>query len=1309
MYTWLSRILVIVFFFQTLAPQMLQAQDTYQVVVQGIAAGKDQQYMNKVREIDQEFQNWRTGMLEYAEFNLEDPEDQEVLALVESPWLERSRMLKILWFDRIFLDGRHAKLWENYYYPQLTYNPQRGIPTEKSVCKLYKTLKDLHTESSWMKQVEEEANRKEFQQGFNQAYWAERDGNVGATSRYMTSNIKLPAGLINHAMFTRSVENGTITLDELVERVDPWRPDEVNYQDIITAAEILGNSLDAWTNSPEPIEPEQDEDGQIIWNEEIYNQSVDEFLLKLQLRVIYRLDQLGPLSYKSDSAIIQAAGTLHILLLKIRNFYNAQHRPNPLASKSYSCGSDYFNYSVTGPYSAETFSNNFYKQIQRFSNSSYDANSKEYQQFLMLLDYAIAHEVTRDFMGNIELYVKILDTPLKRNKYDQRLSPALEHLFLVWYENVRYNNNNHEQHVSDMLRMFSQFTDKEKYALPTRVFALEVLSNITYNQKREPVRQFIPQAQDLLGFRQQFYNYTVSDQWRAFWAQQVADIYCPLVSEGRYSMEDYGLNSSQMKKLADKLGSIYANFVRTAPEDPNSHQLWSGDYTTNHCTVRVSGNPINMLKQKEEMDLFILRFAGEVIFWVYGGEIFAFVGVAFRVTRGAMVALPKAIKAANMANRGRKGMAFAIEIQKGTRMANLSSNLAKNGISVSGTRAVVSDTRAVAVAEEGAAAMGANTATKTVNLSSNHALRNQYSRWNPRYWLGQKPGPVLEYQVVQQTPGFGMKVGTVSGAKLPNGIRSYQDWRIFRSNLLDATGQRMTLNSYSFAEQQLLRSEAYVLRSVDKMVEDGAFDLWLPNGVGYSRLRGFSDKGLVPSSGAPQVGLMDDVFITPFAENAPATASSVNIPGLRVPLVDLLSGTWKQKLTQELYVGLDWGDPVSNLLFPRYIPKHVQMLDTPGRMLLGSFQSSSLAHGMLNTTKFFVGMDMTDRFIYPYFKRWISSTAAKEQDKQMRPYATVFDPKLLEEDAKYEQEVMDALQEQGFNTAPVTSNYEDIAATVDPLTEHEGASLSFPLVAAIHYSSKLHSVFWNSPFESDVQAMLLQTQAHRLEINRLVRKYNKAKDRQQVNEFYQQLVAWSRQNRSDFEKGFASFKQTVPDGWAQDEADVSHMLDLFETEIRAALSIENAGKSSKQLDRIYKRYQKQVEKKIELLNNKFDNTVLSREINPVIAHWQMLRDSYEEDLQVSLEESKCAFLIPKIGPWVKRYHQLINKFIGALENIKRSSASMEEKIKKIDESVLAFFEEKEQFMKEIDVWVTTEVSHREQQADESPNVSTAPN
>lgn len=1308
MYTWLSRILVFVFIFQILAPQMLLAQDTYSVVQRGVAEGKDLGYIQKMRELDQEFRDWRAFWIREGNFDLTKEEDREIFNLLEDPQIQRLKMLKILWFDRIFFDGRHAQLWEDYHSPQLAYL-KRGVPSEKSVCKLYNVVKDLHTESSWMDQVEEQIRQKEFQKEFEKAYYAGQQGQPGAYEQWLSHSVsegKTGRQLAANVAFTRGIENGSITLEDLIEYIDPWRSSEANLQHIIVAAEIWGNTLDVWAASPQDFESEEgeEEDEELAWNEEVFNRSLDALLLKLQLRIIYRLSQLNKLAYTSDIESIKAAGTLHILLLKIRNFYAKQKRPNPLESKSYSCGIDF---SAAGPYSPMTVSGLFYKQVQRFSKSGHDDSSAEYQQFLTLLDYAVAYEVTNNFMGNIELYVKVLDENLKKDEYNQRLSPALEHLFLFWYENIRYNNNENKQDLTDIIRMFSQFTDEEKYSLPTRISALEVLSHMAYNQNKEPIRQNIKDGPaSSLSFSQTFYNYDIPNEWLGSWAQLTADIYCPLVAANSYAMKDYGLDSSQMKLLSDKLGSIYSGFVRKGGGSMQGYQLWPSTYSTTaqyyyagsyipyECTIQVGGNPVNMLKKKKEMEDSILSFIGDTIFWVYGGEIFAFIGTAFRVTRGAMLSLPKAVKAAAMANRGRRGMAFSVEMQKGARMANLSKDLTLNGVRISAVRSS---------AKTGTAATSDATA-QVVNLTSNHALKNQYSLLSPRRWWGQRPGNVLEYQVTQRTPGLGANFGHVKGGNLPNGIRSYQDWRIFRSNLLDAGNRRMTLNTYSFADQQLLRSEALVLRSVDKMGKSGAFDLWFPNPNGrYYNMRGFSSQEKAREAFARYLANpTEELFITSSVPNSvPVVNSLVDRVGIRVSVPELFSGTWKNRLAAEIYRPVDWGGTVSNLLMPRYVPRYMPLFAAPRRMLKGTFNSSSFASGLGNMTKVFLGVEAFDRALYPFFNSWLTSTAKEEQKKLMESYAFAFDPQRLQEDEKSQEEILSSLQKQGFSTAP-NPMYDEIIGAANPA--YAGTGIRFLFLSPWHYSSKLPFKGWNSPFESEAARITVRAQALQVERTRLSRKYTQAKARQaeaieqdrllQSEEYARELLNNCQQTIIVQKEAFALYRQYLPGvEWDADEKAVLWILDRFQSEIRAAVSIENVDKREKQLVRVVNKYNKQFEKKVNAVQSKIYN-VANAGLDENIQKLERLQECIEHNLRTTLLEENYGALLPGLDPWVKRYRQFASKYIQKLKTLKKDfSDKRKENINKTYADCQA---EKRRIDQEFDMWVLLEVDRRQE-------------
>lgn len=1175
MYPWLSRIMLLVFAFQIFTPQPIFASSArkvaYNSVRRGIAEGKARDWQNKVKELEGEFLSWRRMMLQNAGFNLNDPADREDFELLEAPQLRQLQYLKLLWFDRIFFDGRHTGLWESYHNPDIRYTQQgeNEVISETSVCSLYNAIKNLHTESSWIETAEKEMQKLQ---------------NLTATPNASADNTRITISAVRKTIQTapksaliQMIESGIVTLDELTEELDPWQTNKQTSESIIIAAEIWGNTLDNFSRHFGNLAGEEDNEE---WNGELAKREFDLQLLKLQLHAIHRLTQLKPLSYKSDLSSIEQAGALQILLLKIRNFYQAQQRPNPLASKRFSCGIDN---TGAGSYGTATVSGLFYDQIKKFSGTSYEDNTAEYQQFLMLLDYAISYEIANNFMGNIEEYVKLLDKPLKRNKYQQRNSSILEYLFLNWYENIRYNNNNQTPDLKDIIAKFSQFTD-EQYALPTRIFALEVISALFRQQngdaikmyQREMWKQVVPQS---------FSNYEFPDLLRKTAARKVSEIYCPLTYTGNYTMEDYGLDSSQMQLLANKLAQIYNNFydITTTLVSAPGAPVRSPE---SDCYI-TARTPINMQKKQREINNKILNFTAEAIFWVYGGEIFTFIGRAFRIARGAAFALPKALKASAMAKRGRRGMTFAVEMEKSRRMSTLSKNLTRNGVNVNATRVTT------------------NAASNIVKpLTSNHALANKYSLWNPRRWIGQEPGQVLEYQITQQTPGLGLNIGRVSGAKLPNGIRSYQDWRIFRNNLTDMGGNRMTLNTYSFAEQELLKSEAFSLKSVDKMSKSGAFDLWVPgeNGTYYS-LRGFfPEESVQPFFKYPKVKPAAEPFIALANPKGPAILTSLhNVPGMRISYLDLELGTWKSKVANELYTQVDWGGPVSNLIMPRYIPKHVSLLEAPGRMLMNTFKSASLPHGIASTTKFFLGMEGLDRVVFPYYKNWMTSSAEEVEKELIASHGKTLDPKLMAKDEKAEQEILAELKKQGFNTDPVNPMYDEILGAAKD--EKSGAAISWPLIAGIHYSSKLPFTFWKSPFESEGQRIAIDRQARQRERARIMRRYSQAVQEQNQRElerldkeqkiFIQKQLELLAEEKQNMLAMFTQLEQDLPGDWSAEKTKFSRFYASSEAELRKAAQIEDLNTRINRVNSIDSKYEAKTNELFAMITKKKNKLLLA--------------------------------------------------------------------------------------------------------------------
>lgn len=157
MLTWLCRVMIFVFTFQIFAPQIAQAGDVYTKVQQGVRSGKDALFAQKLQELEEKYQNFS--------FNASNPSD-------------------------------------------------------KDVCRLNATIKDLHLKSSRIASV----LKQKFSENVHRVYAGDMD--AGAAWRPQLDDISHT--LKTSSAFRKRVEKGNITLDELVDALDPWRPEEVN-------------------------------------------------------------------------------------------------------------------------------------------------------------------------------------------------------------------------------------------------------------------------------------------------------------------------------------------------------------------------------------------------------------------------------------------------------------------------------------------------------------------------------------------------------------------------------------------------------------------------------------------------------------------------------------------------------------------------------------------------------------------------------------------------------------------------------------------------------------------------------------------------------------------------------------------------------------------------------------------------------------------------------------------------------------------------------------------------------------------------
>lgn len=741
---------------------------------------------------------------------------------------------------------------------------QKKYEEAKGVHELYDAIKNLHvvmdTRAAENGRRQADANRQREMERAERDRYTQPAVSTYVAPKYLPSLPVAPVPNFNE--FVSKLDSGEMALSDLIRHLDPLEGGNLMYT--VFAAEIFGNSVDAM--------------GQ---NEEDQTQEVSDFLLEVQLRAIYRLQKLSDNKEKS-STYLMALGSLRLLLLKVNAFFKRAGMPNPLfggqTSVSVAKGSPKMKkkldwasgtfvrvgsgdfarwesrpatiYECTLPEvcvsSQRLFTeamygkmmNDIMAEIRAYKAQDLSETDADYSNLILSLEYAVSYAMDFD-PSKVSEMIKLFDQGPKKTDFKQQYSGVLNAIFTSVFENVKFTpgNNKHTQAID----MFVEFSTPDKYSIPTRIFALEMASLLYRPYNAETLMsKNIGKESNAPSILSKFFTVNtspVNPDLRSVFAERTADIYCPLTYTHYLAMKDYGLDSDQMQALANKLAYIYDGFydistptISMPGHDPHH---WSSK-----CHIAMKNQP-NEKKRYDETMWSITLFVGEAILWVFGGEI---IGVAWRVTRGAMVALPKAVRAAAVANKGRRALSFGIEIKKGVRYANLASTTRLNGITVTATR--VEEVRKPAAAASSAAGAGSASAAAPANAlrlapppvtsaasgvpllpaASEAAAANAASKqgwwararawWNKKpytvveepvvspvtsmrdfrnsrgWWRGSR-APVEEWNVLIQEPGFGFQAATLSGpraARLSNGIHNWDDWRYLMRNARTAEG-----------------------------------------------------------------------------------------------------------------------------------------------------------------------------------------------------------------------------------------------------------------------------------------------------------------------------------------------------------------------------------------------------------------------------------------------------------------------------------------------------------------------------------------
>lgn len=902
----------------------------------------------------------------------------------------------------------------------------------------------------------------------------------------------------------------------------------------------------------------------------------------------------------------------------------------------------------------------FLQELNTLKAANPEEGDKEYQLLLALADYATVYamltspnrvkEIVKLFDGKINRNLRGNVKP--GGDFKTQYSAVLNAVFTAVFESVRYADAASSA-WQDTLNMLTEFSDPEQYAIPSRIFALETASLMFHSSNTcafsgdNAIKDFNDPrfGTGPVGGGRYFICNSGSkdDQLRALFARRTVDIYAPLNRTHYLAMEDYGLDSKQMQMLADKLAYIYNGFANDAlkwdtsrSRDKRSYVLDRGEdgkslilngptsvpgldplgqghlfEQPNGKLKEISGfgrdsegrwvemnlqNGINAKKRDDEYGMQFALFVGNAIFWVYGGEIFSLIGTAYRTTKGAMMVLPKAIKAASAAQKGHRTLAFTVNIQKGVRYANTMHKLNKAGVTVlaetTGTRMVTRPVAAQPAAAgtkllPGAAGKPGKVAMETVEetFTQTRPIRSMSGLRNPN---------LTNLTFSQPLPGFTTQLGTVNPAAremLKGGIRNYDQWRRLSRSLIGADGKSFQLANLTGAEISALRTEAQLMMATRQAAQDGAFDLWLP----------LAPKGS-PINAAGEwynmrFGVPQNMTLAPSAEGLVGAISE------RIPLRahSIGKGSYLNLPTNPMDFSTTLGLP-SMQSMQEWIPsltKH--LMETKQFSVLGEYalKNTRFWSGFNQNLKFFGAWAGLDMATYPFMQKWIIDTAAADQNAEMKKHGDAFDPaKLAEDQAAQEEQEREIIAAGGTVNNAQLSTYNDVVSTQN--TSSEGALVVFPILAGRHSLGNLS-------FVSDQDKAAFDIFARRIQLNRALReqaKVRKIKYEEMKKQAAEQLRTMFKEQIAADRVYYEEYFLAV--GGPAAKARITALFNAYEAKVMAVLDASDSPddqyeKITQAQQEIEQALQKEIDeanRMQELLMEQQQQTISEEEYNP---------------------------------------------------------------------------------------------------------------
>ena len=947
-----------------------------------------------------------------------------------------------------------------------------------------------------------------------------------------------------------------LTLQNMGEFIDPMGNPNDNYlMNTVYASEALGNTVDYMLQMAQSGNVDQAALAQ-------FNQDLKDVYLRMAYREI-------SLSAKPHDSMVRtmAVGSLRIAMLKTHNYFTAMGIKDPLLTKQNQPvvttgkgstkpyteldGKRIFYptpnaQSVLAPNYFEALQNKYINEMAAAAKLGVKATDEKFQDVLALADYATKYTLLKDPLS-VAILIQKFDSSAKDTDFKADNAPVVNQIIAGVVDDARQEARG-SQKWNNAMQFFANFSNPKSYSLSTRVIALEAASVLMGNQAGDKMDK------GEFALRQVF-------AWRA------ADLYEPL--QGSY-YKDYGLDSKQMQALSDKLAGIYNQFA-TEPlklveitnngstaipgvkgligpgekglvvaNDPKTsipaiapagrgnmvqnpdgsvRTIYGYVYTSKGRWVEIAQhNSLNRAKVDRENATAFFWFVGNAVLWVYGGAILQTACKAFSFARGAMLALPKALNVASKSNKGRKLLAFRVELTKAGRLSSYTARAANNNVTL--TVRYIETGKAPTTTLPSRMGEGVAPVVKEVKQAPMRVLQNEYSRLNPKRWLGLTPNhQIIGVDFYQVGPGGAQNVGTVNFtgrlASLQDGVKSYEQLRMMNHAV---QGMQKSSGIYpwrplTFLELREAQAYSRMYAISQDAAKSGGLDGWVnvqvasadnipvlasQPGAASATTAGTSWFN-VTKLGKPANELAStDVVVAPAMSRASAltTFDPLSIPGaVKFPAQMLKSGQWVSQVGQQYFRVANYNNKLGNLFMPRLLPTKAfgQAFSTNPRLAWSMSKTWLKTSALAQNIKFFGWFALADYAAGGPVSGYITKRGQEELQEEMAKskYGEAYDQAKLKQDEQNQEANLAQLKAEGqdYNTKPMDS-YETV--TNAEKESSEGMSLGAVVIFGREALDKL-GVTENMYAPTFLQNQLLY-QAANINFNRASGKGNKVKD-----------------------------------------------------------------------------------------------------------------------------------------------------------------------------------------------------------------------